>query len=807
MKKKTLGVIATLLIASTQMWGQSVWNARHLAEVRQSIEKPFYSAAYKKQKAEADGLLEAQPLSVMMKEKTPASGDKHDYMSQARYTWPDPAKPDGLPYITRDGITNPEIEKLDRNRLGATAHNVTVLSLAWYLSNDERYAKKATELIRVWFIDKETRMNPNLNYAQMIPGHNNGKGQYYGLIDTYSFVEMLDAVALLEQSKSFTAKDSKQLKAWFGKLATWMLTSEQGKKDAESKNNHGVAYDAQIIAFSLYSGNVKKAKEVIAAFPEKRIFTQIDPDGKQPEELRRTLAFHYSQYNLTHIIDVILMAKKLGTDLACATSADGRSFHKAMDFLASYTGKPLAEWPYKQISGMEQAQQNFCKDLYRTAAYVCGGSCPKEKQVCEKKAVMCKERAARYMNIYMGNRVLDFSDIFNLVYFQPTDVDDAYAFSAGQLAFAMECADKAKNEKENAMNRRVEPRSINPDGSLAMVHPHDWCSGFFPGSLWQMYDYTRDDFWRQSAISWTWPIEEAKSFKHTHDLGFMMYDSFGKAYELTGERSYKDVVLTSAKTLLERFNPTIGCIRSWDHSQDKWHFPVIIDNMMNLEMMFRATQLTGDSAYWKVAVTHANTTIKNHFRPDYSSYHLVDYYPTTGDVHLKQTCQGYSDDSFWSRGQSWGLYGYTMCYRFTHDPAYLNQAVGIAEFWLGLPNMPADAIPYWDMKAPEVVDCTADNYNKSVARDASAGAIVASALYELSTYVPADKALRYRAFADRIIDSLNESYRTAPGTDYGFLLLHSTGFHQANSEVDVPLCYADYYYLEALKRKQILDAK
>lgn len=152
MKKKTLGVIATLLIASTQMWGQSVWNAGHLAEVRQSIEKPFYSAAYKKLKAEADGLLEAQPLSVMMKEKTPASGDKHDYMSQARYTWPDPTKPDGLPYITRDGITNPEIEKLDRNRLGATAHNVTVLSLAWYLSNDERYAKKATELIRVWFI-------------------------------------------------------------------------------------------------------------------------------------------------------------------------------------------------------------------------------------------------------------------------------------------------------------------------------------------------------------------------------------------------------------------------------------------------------------------------------------------------------------------------------------------------------------------------------------------------------------------------------------------------------------------------------
>lgn len=788
MKQKATKWALALLLWMPGAQAQSIWNTDHLQSVKQSIDKPFYAHSYQALKAEATRLLDAEPLSVMMKEKTPASGDKHDYMSQARYYWPDPAKPHGLPYINRDGISNPELNKLDRNRLGATANRVTTLALAWYFSGEERYAQKATELLRVWFLNKETRMNPNLEYAQVTPGHNNDKGRSYGLIDTYSFVEMLDAVAFLEPSKAFTAKDSKQLKAWFAQLTHWMLSSPQGKEEAECKNNHSIAYDVQIAAFSLYGGKQQQAIDIINALPARRIAKQIDTDGKQPHELTRTLAFHYSQYNLTHILDLLTMARNLNMDTEALAAHDGHSFYKAMDFLAQYMGKDSGTWPYRQISGWEEAQQNFCRDLYRTATWLN----PTRKD---------------YLRLYNDCRTLDLGDRFNLLYVQATEVDHAYAFAAGQLQLAMQCADKARKEQKNAARRRVVPRTIAKDGSLAMIHPHDWCSGFFPGSLWQMYAYTHSDFWRQSAISWTWPIEEAKWHKGTHDLGFMMYDSFGKAYELTGEQSYKDVVIQSARTLITRYSPKVKSIRSWDHNRDKWKYPVIIDNMMNLEMLFRATQLTGDSVYWKVAVDHANTTMKNHFRPDHSSYHVVDYDPETGDVRLKCTHQGHSDDSFWSRGQAWGLYGYAMCYRFTRNPAYLKQSENIADFFLSLPHMPADGVPYWDMKMDNINNLTPDNVNPDVPRDASAAALIASGLYELCTYVTPEKGRRYRATADKIVASLNSHYQAQPGTHYGFLLLHSTGHHPGGSEIDVPLNYADYYYLEALARKRALDAE
>ncbi|WP_300698021.1 alginate lyase family protein [uncultured Bacteroides sp.] len=783
MKAKICLFIASLMLAASNIHAQSIWDKAHLEEVKQSLQSPFYATAYQELKLEADKLLDVQPVSVMLKEKAPASGNKHDYMSLARYFWPDPTKPDGLPYITRDGESNPELDKYDRNRLGETAGRVTTLALAWYFSGDERYAQKATELIRVWFFNKDTRMNPHLEYAQVAMGHNNNKGRSFGVIDTYSFIEMLDAVQLLEQSKAFTSKDSKQLKAWFGKLLDWLLTSQQGKDEATATNNHSIAFDAQAISFALYVGNLNVARDIINALPEKRLFKQIEPDGTMPRELRRTRAFHYSQYNLTHIIDIMTMAQKLGIYLDNATSADGRNFYKAMDYMAGYTGKPLAEWPYQEIGNWTEAQQNFCKDLYRTAIYIGNSESTPEKSARNKL----------YLRLYDDNRILTPNDRFNLLYMQPTETDNAYAFARGQLQFALQCADKARKEGDNQCKHRVTPRSINKDGSLAMIHPHDWCSGFFPGSLWQMYAYTHDDFWRQQAISNTWLIEESKWHKGTHDLGFMMNNSFGKAYQLTGERSYKDVVLQSARTLITRYSSKVKSIRSWDHNRDKWKYPVIIDNLMNLEMLFWATQETGDSIFWKIAVNHANTTMKNHFRPDYSSFHVVDYDPETGEVRARQTAQGYADDSFWSRGQAWGLYGYTMCYRFTKNPAYLQQARHIADFFFGLPNLPEDLIPYWDMKAPGI---------PNVPRDASAGAIMASALYELCGYVSTEDSKRYRAIADKIVDSLNQHYRAESGTTYGFLLLHSTGHHPAGSEIDVPLNYADYYYLEALTRKR-----
>lgn len=783
MKAKICLFIASLMFAASNIHAQSIWDKAHLEEVKQSLQSPFYATAYQELKLEADKLLDVQPVSVMLKEKAPASGNKHDYMSLARYFWPDPTKPDGLPYITRDGESNPELDKYDRNRLGETAGRVTTLALAWYFSGDERYAQKATELIRVWFFNKDTRMNPHLEYAQVAMGHNNNKGRSFVVIDTYSFIEMLDAVQLLEQSKAFTSKDSKQLKAWFGKLLDWLLTSQQGKDEAAATNNHSIAFDAQAISFALYVGNLNVARDIINALPEKRLFKQIEPDGTMPRELRRTRAFHYSQYNLTHIIDIMTMAQKLGIYLDNATSADGRNFYKAMDYMAGYTGKPLAEWPYQEIGNWTEAQQNFCKDLYRTAIYIGNSESTPEKSARNKL----------YLRLYDDNRILTPNDRFNLLYMQPTETDNAYAFARGQLQFALQCADKARKEGDNQCKHRVTPRSINKDGSLAMIHPHDWCSGFFPGSLWQMYAYTHDDFWRQQAISNTWLIEESKWHKGTHDLGFMMNNSFGKAYQLTGERSYKDVVLQSARTLITRYSSKVKSIRSWDHNRDKWKYSVIIDNLMNLEMLFWATQETGDSIFWKIAVNHANTTMKNHFRPDYSSFHVVDYDPETGEVRARQTAQGYADDSFWSRGQAWGLYGYTMCYRFTKNPAYLQQARHIADFFFGLPNLPEDLIPYWDMKAPGI---------PNVPHDASAGAIMASALYELCGYVSTEDSKRYRAIADKIVDSLNQHYRAESGTTYGFLLLHSTGHHPAGSEIDVPLNYADYYYLEALTRKR-----
>lgn len=366
MKRIIISLICALTVLSAQ--GQSIWDLGHLRAVKESLDEPAHAAALKTLLAKAEMMMEAEPLSVMMKTKVPASGDRHDYMSLARYFWPDPAKPDGLPYINRDGHSNPELKELDRERLGETAERVTYLSLAYYFTDDERYAQKAVSFLRTWFMDEDTRMNPNLEYAQMIPGHNGGKGRCYGILDTYSFVEMLDAVALLEASEAFTDEDSRALKRWFGELLEWILASPQGQEEAAAANNHGTAYDAQVIAFAMYAGREDIARSIIGEFPSRRTFTQIAPDGSQPHELSRTLAYHYSHYNLTHFIDIFLMAGKLGMDIDEAASEDGRSFYKALDFLVPYISEGGEErWPYEQIHGFEDVSRELCKDLYRVA--------------------------------------------------------------------------------------------------------------------------------------------------------------------------------------------------------------------------------------------------------------------------------------------------------------------------------------------------------------------------------------------------------------------------------------------------------
>lgn len=345
----------------------SVWNMDHMEKIRELVHTGPYAESYEALIHTADSLLGERPLSVMEKKSVPASGDMHDYMSIARYYWPDPSRPDGLPYVNRDGYVNPELFEYDRYPLGQMVDRVVLLTLAWYYSGNEDYAGKAAEQVRTWFLDSKTRMNPNLNYSQVVKGKNGNRGNSSGLIDTYSFIEMLEAVYLLEESRSFTDRDSRQLKEWFSSLTEWMQESPQGRKEAASANNHSISYDAQIIAFAMYSGNLSLARDVAEAFAARRLFVQVEPDGSQPQELRRALAFHYSRENITHFANISLLARRLGLDIDREESPDGRSFYRAVDFLLPYAGKDVSSWPYQQISGWDREMQYFCRDLYRIA--------------------------------------------------------------------------------------------------------------------------------------------------------------------------------------------------------------------------------------------------------------------------------------------------------------------------------------------------------------------------------------------------------------------------------------------------------
>lgn len=353
---------------------------------------------------------------------------------------------------------------------------------------------------------------------------------------------------------------------------------------------------------------------------------------------------------------------------------------------------------------------------------------------------------------------------------------------------------KLEKSLEELNDTSVNPRTFE-DGEIVSGPVSTWTSGFFPGILWMMYDYEGNGFWKEKAHHYTMNVKEEQYNATTHDMGFKIYCSFGNGYRLTGNENYRDIMIQSASTLITRFNPVVGCIRSWDHNDDKWDFPVIIDNMMNLELLFWATRETNDSIYYDIAVEHAETTMQNHFREDNSSYHVVSYDTITGEVNKKNTHQGYSHESAWARGQAWGLYGYTMTYRETDYEPFLEQAQAIAGFILNHPNLPEDKIPYWDFNAPE----QPDTY-----RDASAAAIIASALYELAEYSP-EKQQEYLGVADEILSNLSsETYKFNEEPNMPFILDHSVGNYNSMGEVDVPLIYADYYYIEALLRKKAL---
>ena len=340
------------------------------------------------------------------------------------------------------------------------------------------------------------------------------------------------------------------------------------------------------------------------------------------------------------------------------------------------------------------------------------------------------------------------------------------------------------------------PKTIDKLGRMVYIPIDDWCSGFFPGSLCYLYQLTNDKSWLLQSKRFTETLDSIQYLTWHHDVGFMIGSSYLNIYRLNPNKAYKKAIIQTAKSLCTRFRKKAGVIQSWNvdrgwQSKRGWTCPVIIDNMMNLELLFEATRLSGDSTYRKVAVSHANKTLENQFRKDGSCYHVVDYDPNNGAVLHRQTAQGYADNSAWARGQAWAVYGYTLCYRYTHDRKYLDQAVKTLNFVMQNPNLPNDLIPYWDFDAPNI---------PNEPRDASSAACIASALYEMNNYLPDNG---YTSLADRIIRSLSSpEYRAPLGKNGCFLLMHSVGSIPHNNEIDVPLNYADYYFLEALTRRK-----
>lgn len=367
---------------------------------------------------------------------------------------------------------------------------------------------------------------------------------------------------------------------------------------------------------------------------------------------------------------------------------------------------------------------------------------------------------------------------------------------------------------KNATEMGTFPRTLNREGELVGTDEWDWTGGFFPGGLWYLYEYNQDSTVKAAASQWTEALENAKDLTQHHDIGFVMYCSYGNALRLEKDsakiKAYEAILLHSAASAMKRYDPRVGVIKSWNEKaswdgKTVWKYPVIIDNMMNLELLFFASMKTGDPKYRNAAISHATKTMKNHFRDDYSTYHVVDYDTATGEVLHQQTNQGYADNSTWSRGQGWAIYGFTLMFRETKDTVFLHTAKKAADYYMNHPNLPEDKVPYWDFNAGQEgyvsdVDFSSRQLDY-IPRDASAAALVASALLELSSYCSGEEAQKYFEFAESTLASLaSAAYLAKTGTNGGFLLKHSVGSLPHDNEVDVPLIYADYYFLEALLR-------
>ena len=378
---------------------------------------------------------------------------------------------------------------------------------------------------------------------------------------------------------------------------------------------------------------------------------------------------------------------------------------------------------------------------------------------------------------------------------------------AAVLALAVSCAEPQKESMNQLIDRvfavaaeqsEIMAASLAEDqtpktfeeGKLVTASYDWWCSGFFPGVLWYIYEYNGNDQFKELAIKETAKVEPVKYITDHHDVGFMINCSYGHQYRLTGDEHALEVLRTAAQSLTGAFTEEVGCIKSWPFVKDgfSWVYPVIIDNMMNLELLMSIANMDNSEWLRHVAVSHADVTMKNHFRDDYTTWHLVDYVPGVGDVNKKITVQGLADSSAWARGQAWALYGYTMMYQQTGDKKYLIQAQNIGDMIEGY--LPEDGVPYWDFNDQKIPDTY---------RDASAAAVMASAYIALDAV--AENGKNYLAIAEKQLRTLaSDEYLAAPGEIGGFILKHSVGNLPEDAEVDVPLTYADYYFIEALMR-------
>ena len=384
-------------------------------------------------------------------------------------------------------------------------------------------------------------------------------------------------------------------------------------------------------------------------------------------------------------------------------------------------------------------------------------------------------------------------------------VQDNIVFANKQMRLMLQQLDESKDSL---------PHSTLPDGQLKFVDIYGWTSGFFPGSLWFTYELNKKDtFLLRKATDWTKKLEPIKDLTSNHDVGFMMYCSYGNAYRLTKNDAYKDILIQAANSLSTRFNPKVGCIKSWDNAftigkKVYYQYPVIMDNMMNLELLCFASKVTNNPKYKEIAISHANKTLENNIRSDFSSFHVVNYDSTTGKPLFKVTHQGYSNNSTWARGEAWGIYGFTMMYRETKQQKYLDAACKMADYFLNNKNLPKDKIPYWDFNIGQSGYNPPVHYDTSkmslYQRDVSSAAIVCSALFELYGFT---KKEQYYKDAVAILQTLSSPTYRNNGCNNGFLLNHSVGNYPGGYDIDVPLNYADYYFLEALNRYQQLNKK